>query len=42
MLQKAAKWCTPLKQALDTWGELRFDYAWKDTADFVATPTVST
>jgi len=30
-----------LKQALDTWGEISFNYASTDTADFVPTPTAS-
>jgi len=41
ILQDAARWCTPLKQALDTWGEVSFNYASTDTADFVPTATVS-
>ena len=27
ILRKAAQFCTPLKQALDTWGEISFNYA---------------
>jgi ribulose-bisphosphate carboxylase large chain len=41
ILQDAARWCTPLKQALDTWGEVSFNYESTDTADFVPTATVS-
>src|SRR5678816_965855 len=41
MLADAARRCTPLKAALDTWGEVTFDYASTDTADFVPTATVS-
>jgi ribulose-bisphosphate carboxylase large chain len=41
ILRDAAKWCTPLKQALDTWGEISFNYESTDTADFVPTPTMS-
>ena len=37
----AAKWCTPLKAALDTWGEISFNYESTDTADFVPTATAS-
>jgi ribulose-bisphosphate carboxylase large chain len=41
ILRDAGKWCTPLKQALDTWGEISFNYESTDTADFVPTPTMS-
>jgi len=41
ILRTAAKWCSPLKQALDTWGEVSFNYASTDTADFVPTATVA-
>jgi ribulose-bisphosphate carboxylase large chain len=41
ILQDAARWCTPLKQALDTWGEVSFNYESTDTADFAPTATVS-
>ena len=30
-----------LKAALDTWGEVTFDYASTDTLDFVPTPTAA-
>ncbi|MDO8963908.1 MAG: form I ribulose bisphosphate carboxylase large subunit [Coriobacteriia bacterium] len=39
ILVDAAKWCRPLRAALDTWGEVTFDYASTDTLDTVATPT---
>ena len=39
ILQKAAQFCTPLKQALQTWGEITFNYTPTDTSDF--TPTAS-
>ena len=42
ILRDAAKWCSPLQAALDTWGEVSFNYESTDTADFVPTPTVST
>ena len=35
--QAAAKWCTPLKAALDTWKDITFNYDSTDTADFVPT-----
>jgi len=39
ILADAARWCSPLRAALDTWGEVTFDYASTDTADVVPTPT---
>jgi ribulose-bisphosphate carboxylase large chain len=41
ILAEAAKTCTPLRQALDTWKDVTFDYASTDTPDFVPTATVS-
>jgi ribulose-bisphosphate carboxylase large chain len=41
ILADAAKWCKPLKAALDTWGEVSFNYESTDTADFVPTATAS-
>jgi ribulose-bisphosphate carboxylase large chain len=41
ILAAAAKWCKPLKQAIDTWGDISFNYESTDTADFVATPTAA-
>jgi len=41
ILQDAAKWCGPLKAALDTWGEVSFNYESTDTGDFVPTPTAA-
>jgi len=35
ILAKAAKWCSPLQAALDTWKDITFDYASTDTPDFV-------
>ena len=37
ILRDAAKWCQPLRAALDTWGEITFNYTSTDTSDF--TPT---
>ena len=31
--------CQPLQVALDTWGEVSFNYSATDTPDVVATPT---
>ena len=39
ILRQAAKGCTPLRAALDTWGEVTFNYESTDTADFVPVPT---
>jgi ribulose-bisphosphate carboxylase large chain len=39
ILAQAARGCSPLKAALDTWGEVTFDYTSTDTPDFVPTAT---
>ena len=41
ILEKAARWCSPLRGALETWKDVTFNYESTDTADFVpvATPT---
>ncbi|MGH9078162.1 MAG: RuBisCO large subunit C-terminal-like domain-containing protein, partial [Acidimicrobiales bacterium] len=39
ILKAAAKRCAPLQTALDTWGEISFNYESTDTPDVVATPT---
>jgi len=41
ILKDAAKWCSPLRAAIDTWGEVSFNYESTDTADFVPTVTAS-
>jgi len=41
ILRQAARWCTPLQQALDTWGEITFNYASTDSSDYVATATAA-
>lgn len=41
VLRKAAKWCKPLEAALDTWGNISFNYTSTDTSDFVPTASVS-
>ncbi|WP_134678572.1 form I ribulose bisphosphate carboxylase large subunit [Paracoccus ravus] len=41
VLRKAAKWCKPLEAALDTWGNITFNYTPTDTSDFVPTASVS-
>ncbi|NMF89904.1 form I ribulose bisphosphate carboxylase large subunit [Aromatoleum petrolei] len=37
ILKDAARNCTPLRAALDTWGEVSFNYTSTDTSDFVPT-----
>jgi ribulose-bisphosphate carboxylase large chain len=39
ILADAARSCRPLRAALDTWGEVSFEYASTDTLDTVPTPT---
>ncbi len=41
ILERAARWCAPLRSALETWKDVTYDYESTDTADFVpvATPT---
>ena len=41
ILAQAARWCPPLRAALDTWRDVTFDYASTDSVDFVPTPTVA-
>jgi ribulose-bisphosphate carboxylase large chain len=41
ILSDAAKSCSPLRAALDVWGDVTFDYASTDTPDFVPTPTAA-
>ncbi len=41
ILAEAAKTCTPLKMALDTWGDVTFDYASTDSPDFAPLATAS-
>ena len=41
ILADAASHCTPLRAALDTWGEVTFNYASTDTPDFIPTPTAA-
>ncbi len=39
ILEKEARWCSPLRAALETWKDVTFDYTSTDTADFIAVPT---
>jgi ribulose-bisphosphate carboxylase large chain len=41
ILAQAARWCSPLRAALDTWQDVTFNYTSTDTADFVPTATAS-
>ncbi len=41
ILANAAKSCGPLKQALDVWKDVSFNYASTDTPDFAVTPTAA-
>jgi ribulose-bisphosphate carboxylase large chain len=41
ILAAAAKNCLPLKAALDTWGDITFNYTSTDTPDFVPTATAA-
>jgi ribulose-bisphosphate carboxylase large chain len=41
ILRQAAKSCSPLQQALDTWGEISFNYAPTDTSDYAVTAAAS-
>ncbi|MBI1867976.1 MAG: form I ribulose bisphosphate carboxylase large subunit [Methylocystis sp.] len=41
ILAAAAKHCPPLRQALEVWKDVSFDYASTDAPDFVSTPNVA-
>jgi ribulose-bisphosphate carboxylase large chain len=41
ILRAAARGCSPLARALETWGDVTFDYTSTDAPDVVATATVS-
>ena len=41
MLRKAAQFCTPLTQALETWGDISFNYPSTDTSDYAVSPSTS-
>jgi ribulose-bisphosphate carboxylase large chain len=41
ILRRAARGCSPLQQALDTWGDITFDYTPTDTSDYAVTPAVA-
>jgi ribulose-bisphosphate carboxylase large chain len=38
ILRAAARQCAPLQAALDTWGDISFEYESTDTPDVVPTP----
>jgi ribulose-bisphosphate carboxylase large chain len=39
ILRTGARWCAPLRAALDVWGDISFNYESTDTPDVVPTPT---
>jgi ribulose-bisphosphate carboxylase large chain len=39
ILERAARWCQPLHQALDLWRDVTFDYESTDTPDVMVTPS---
>jgi len=39
ILEQAAKWCSPLRAALETWKDVTFNYESTDTADYVPVAT---
>ncbi len=39
ILEKAARWCQPLRAALDTWKDITFNFESTDTPDFAVTET---
>jgi ribulose-bisphosphate carboxylase large chain len=41
ILERAAQFCLPLKQALDTWKDVSFNYASTDTSDYAVTPAMA-
>lgn len=41
ILRRAAQHCSPLQAALDTWGDISFNYQSTDTSDYVTTPAVA-
>src|SRR5436309_2278054 len=41
ILREAARFCSPLQQALDTWGDISFNYTPTDTSDFTPTAAVA-
>ena len=41
ILTAAARWCQPLRAALDTWKDVSFNYASTDSVDVLPTPTAS-
>jgi ribulose-bisphosphate carboxylase large chain len=39
ILEKAARWCAPLRAALEVWKDVSFNYASTDTPDAIPTPS---
>lgn len=41
ILRAAAKWCKPLEAALETWGNISFNYTPTDSSDFIPSVTAA-
>jgi ribulose-bisphosphate carboxylase large chain len=41
ILRRTAQSCGPLRAALDTWGDITFNYQSTDSSDYVATPVAA-
>ncbi len=41
ILERAAQFCMPLKQALETWKDVSFNYASTDSSDYAVTPATA-
>ena len=41
ILNEAARWCGPLRSALEVWKDVSFDYASTDTPDYIPTATAA-
>ena len=41
ILKNAAKTCGPLQAALDTWGDISFNYQSTDSSDYAVSPSVA-
>jgi ribulose-bisphosphate carboxylase large chain len=39
ILERAARWCRPLREALEIWRDVTFEYESTDTPDVLATPS---
>ncbi len=41
ILERAARWCAPLRAALELWKDVSFNYASTDTVDYIPTATAT-